>query len=225
MIQVNINLALECVVDTHRWCLLVDPKSDDIFSVSDWFYAFSIEFSILVVAVWYIMWSNIGQIDANSVKSMDLVPSNSMQSLDKTDGHKEAMVLYADCSNSTKGMFFGQILLVFTVIGCIVVIVMMDECNQNTFIQISLIFECLIFSIIIAASIGLYSNIVKLDVNPQAISLLDDMLLIVCLPSFFLFGILQLSAAVYQDSADHSHHTTTTRALTFLKIILYLGQV
>ena len=37
--------------------------------------------------------------------------------------------------------------------------------------------------------------LVKFDVNLHPISLLDDMLLIICLPSFFLFGILQFAAA------------------------------
>ena len=32
--------------------------------------------------------------------------------------------------------------------------------------------------------------------NLHSISLLDDMLLILCLPAFFLFAILQMSAAV-----------------------------
>ena len=70
---VDVITGLQCVVDTHHWCLKVDEKSEDIFSVSDYFYPFSIEFSILVVAIWYVMWSHIGQIHDHH-QSMDFLP-------------------------------------------------------------------------------------------------------------------------------------------------------
>ena len=106
------------------------------------------------------------------------------------------MILFADCSSSTRGMFLGLILLVLTVIGCIIVMVIMDDCNYKTVIHITLIYEVNLFTLLILASLQLYYKIVKFDVNLNPISFLDDMLLIVCLPSFFLFGVIQLGAAV-----------------------------
>ena len=106
------------------------------------------------------------------------------------------MILFADCSSSTRGMFLGLILLVLTVIGCIIVMVIMDDCNYKTAIHITLIYEVNLFTLLILASLQLYYKIVKFDVNLNPISFLDDMLLIVCLPSFFLFGVIQLGAAV-----------------------------
>ena len=61
---------------------------------------------------------------------------------------------------------------------------------------------------------------VKFDVNLHSISLLDDMLLILCLPGFFMFGLLQFSSATM--SMDLSH---PSRALTMIKIIFYILQV
>ena len=227
MTGLSIGRGIQCVVDTHHWCLVTDPKSDDIFGVSDWFYPFSIEFSILVVGVWYIMWTHIGDINQHQ-HSMELLPDNSvmgsMTDLNKTDGHKDAMVLYADCSSSTKGMFFGLVLLVMTVLGCIVIVVIMDECNMDEYLEIALIVECIIFLIMIAACIALYTKIVHLDVNPHPISRLDDMLLMICLPSFFLFGILQF-IVVLIDSEQEIGHNDITKVLTILKVSLYLIQV
>ena len=221
--HITITQGIQCVVNTHHWCLLTDPKSDDIFGVSDWFYPFSIEFSILVVAVWYIMWSHIGDINQHQ-HTMDFLPSGSLEDLNRADGHKEAMVLYADCSSSTKGMFFGLVLLVLTVLGCIIVVVIMDDCNMDEYILATIAVECTIFLIMIIASIALYTKIVILDVNPHPISQLDDMLLIICLPSFFMFGILQFIVALNNRETEDGH-TDITRVLTIVKVIFYLIQV
>ena len=69
-------------------------------------------------------------------------------------GHK--MILFADCSSSTRGMFLGLIILSLTVIGCIIVIVIMDDCNDNVVIEITLIFESILFATMTIASIALY---------------------------------------------------------------------
>ena len=47
----------------------------------------------------------------------------------------------------------------------------------------------MLFSMILA-SISLYLNLYKLDVNPHPISFLDDLLLLICLPAFFLYCVL-----------------------------------
>ena len=223
--QLAIGHGIQCVIDTHHWCLVTNPKSDEIFAVSDWFYAFSIEFSILVVGVWYIMWTHIGDINQHQ-HTMELLPEDSMgeDCQKKTAGHKDAMVLYADCSSSTKGMFFGLILLVLTILGCIIVVVIMDECNLENYLEVAIAVEASIFLIMIIASAILYFKIVRLDVNPSPISRLDDMLLLVCLPSFFLFAILQF-VVVSIDSDQGVGHTDLSKILTILKVCFYLIQV
>ena len=134
-----------------------------LLSVSDWFYPFSIEFSILVVAIWYIMWSHIGQIDQHH-STMDILPdSQSLIGEEKMHkDHKDAMILFADCSSSTRGMFLGLIILVLTVIGCIIVVVVMDDCNDQEVIKMTLIFEIVLFIIMTMASIAFYLKIGKL---------------------------------------------------------------
>ena len=129
------------------------------------------------------------------------------------------MILFADCSSSTRGMFLGLILLVLTVIGCIIVMVIMDDCNYKTVIHITLIYEVLLFTLLILASLQLYYKIVKFDVNLNPISFLDDMLLIVCLPSFFLFGVIQLGAAVMSVNGKVNKLSSSMSSLFHLVVI------
>ena len=145
--------------------MTVDEKASDIFNVSDWFYPFSIEFSILVVAVWYIMWSHIGQIHEH-YDSLDFIPTDSGSGIDESfqQGHKNAMILFADCSSSTRGMFLGLVVLVLTVIGCIIVVVIMDECNSNDVIEITIGAEMVLFVIMTMASLAFYFKIGNLDI-------------------------------------------------------------
>ena len=61
-----------------------------------------------LVAVWYIMWSNIGKIEENK-DNMEFLPSlnNSTQELAR-EVKNDAMYIYADCHSSMKGIFFGK---------------------------------------------------------------------------------------------------------------------
>ena len=42
----------------------------------------------------------------------------------------------------------------------------------------------------IGATIWTYNSFYKLDLNPHPISLLDDLLLLICLPAFFIYCLL-----------------------------------
>ena len=43
-------------------------------------------------------------------------------------------------------------------------------------------------------------KIARLDVNPNPISFLDDMLLIVCIPSSFFYCILSILPSIYDEA-------------------------
>ena len=196
---ISVNLGMHCVIEAHHYCITVDHVTEVLVSAADWFYPFSIEFSIVVVGVWYILWSNIGKIEDNK-HSLDFLPSGSpagsQEELARTEGHKEALVLYADCSSSTKGMFVGIFFVLFSFTTCLTMYILNDGCNVETFIVGAQIMECAIFFSMSLACISLYYKIAQRDVNPNPISFLDDLLLIICLPAFFLFGILSLVANI-----------------------------
>ena len=53
-------------------------------------------------------------------------------------------------------------------------------------------FESIMLCAMILASLWAYYGVYKLDINPNPISFLDDLLLIICIPSFFLLGLLNI---------------------------------
>ena len=59
----HVNYNMSCVYAQICACAIDNEVALYIFNLGPYLYPFSIEFSILVVAVWYIMWSNIGKVD------------------------------------------------------------------------------------------------------------------------------------------------------------------
>ena len=47
--------------------------------------------------------------------------------------------------------------------------------------------------------------IARLDVNPNPISFLDDLLLVICLPPAFLYGILCILPTVTTENGEIGH--------------------
>ena len=149
----------ECVLELKYFCAASNQLSDDLFNFASLLYPFSIEFSILVVGVWYILWSNIAKIE-HYKDSLNFLPSvtprGSVDEGQRTEGHKQAMILFADCSSSNKGLFLGIVLLVLTIIGGIVVLMIEDPCDystSSTVVVVSNLMESIILVICIIASI------------------------------------------------------------------------
>ena len=64
--------------------------------------------------------------------------------------------------------------------------------------------ESIILIVMIASSAWVYYCITQLDVNPSPISLLDDMLLFLCIPFFILYCALNLVSAAMFDPEEHA---------------------
>ena len=59
----------------------------------------------------------------------------------------------------------------------------------------------------IIASVLVYKGIYQLDVNPRPISFLDNLLLLICFPSFLLFCILNVISGIYVGELNSSVFT------------------
>ena len=127
-----------CAIETRAMCN-DGENADDLFAIAPWFYPFSIEFCILIAAVWFILWSSIGKIQDHR-NNMDFLPSvtpqGSMENLHRTAGLKQAMILFADCSSSNMGIFFGVVLMVFVLVTSIFVTIKEGDCNPSLAITI-----------------------------------------------------------------------------------------
>ena len=77
-------------------------------------------------------------------------------------------------------------------------------------------FECVMLVAMIVASVWAYYSIYKLDINPNPISFLDDLLLIICMPSFFLYGTLNIISGVGGNYLESSVPTNIFMVGTIL---------
>ena len=89
---------------------------------------------------------------------------------------------------------------IMTMIGIIVYYVIDSIVLNDTFESIMLVG-------MIAATIWSYYSIAKLDINPNPISFLDDLLLLICIPSFFLYTILNCASGIFGEGLESTVST------------------
>ena len=124
-----------------------------------------------------------------------------MENLHRIEGHKQANILFADCTSSNGGMFAGVIINLLIIVTCIVILTQ-DEANHDAN-MIANFLRIIIMLILSIACIYAYYIVACLDVNPNPISFLDDLLLFFCLPSFFLYFIVWMAPIFAQDDLDY----------------------
>ena len=68
--------------------------------------------------------------------------------------------------------------------------------DKNHAKYVNEVVESLMLLSMIAASLWFYFSLYSLDVNPHPISFLDDLLLLICLPAFFTFCVLNAISGI-----------------------------
>ncbi|CAH1397844.1 unnamed protein product [Nezara viridula] len=146
-------------------------------------YPFTIEYSILVAGMMFVVWQKIGSYSqCTPVSSNDSLISN--------------VVLHADCHSSNKGLFAGLIVLVGSFLSIVLFFVAMtDSIYIEAGLLVNSVTELTLTILMTVTVIPAYKQITKLDVNSNEISLLDDILLFTCIPSFFVQFILSIIPA------------------------------
>ncbi|VEN63546.1 unnamed protein product [Callosobruchus maculatus] len=175
---------------------------------SPYLYPFSVEFSILVVGVLYMMWQNIAM-----CKKMDDQDQNEKHSTRQCRtplpiGHGETesnVVVYMDCHSSHRGLFGGFFVLILTIVSSILffIAIYMDEKHKNRYdlgIMLNIVTSAIILILMTVACIFGYRQITKLDVNSAYDHLLDDVLLFICIPAYFLNGIFSIIPAIIHSN-------------------------
>jgi hypothetical protein len=124
-----------------------------------------------------------------------------MENLHRMEGHRQANILFADCSSSNGGMFAGIVAIIGIVVCCVVILTNEGDCDYKDSELISNMLRICIMAILIIGCIYAYYILANLDVNPSPISFLDDMLLFFCLPAFFLYFIVWTAPLVQKPDA------------------------
>ncbi|CAH1174261.1 unnamed protein product [Phaedon cochleariae] len=166
--------------------------------ISPYLYPFSVEFSILVVGVLYLVWQNIAICEAADEDEAATTQCKKTLSND-VDSTESNVAIHADCQASNKGLFGGIVVLVLVFVACILffmVYYMDDENDAELGITATLSTSIFVLSAMIIACIFGYRQITKLDLNSAHHNLLDDVLLFICMPAFFLNGVFSLIASI-----------------------------
>ncbi|XP_053600249.1 proton channel OtopLc-like [Plodia interpunctella] len=182
------------------------PALTTIFeNFSPYLYPFTVEFNIFIVAVYYIIWSNIGNCHNEEGLNSEINSSLDENYLvckiptaNEDNDFTSNIVIHADCHASNRGLFVGLILMV-GVAGMLILGFVFSSIGGD-FFEVGYmlndatrlaIHTALLFSVVFA-----YNQLRKLDINEHPVSLLDDVLLFICLPAFFMETLLSMVATI-----------------------------
>lgn len=164
-------------------------------SAIPYLYPFAIEYNLLLAGVWFIVWQNIDQEHSHS-DPHHLRHTISQDELGSDEiAYQSNLVINADCHSANKGLFIGLFLLLTIIVTVIVFFVAMTTKGYEAqAVTIHTAQEGVLTLIgMFAVCISFY-QIRKLDLSEHPITFLDDVLLFVPLPFFFIHGIMSVMA-------------------------------
>ncbi|XP_077518918.1 proton channel OtopLc-like isoform X2 [Amblyomma americanum] len=186
------------------------------FSSAAYLYPCTIEFNIILAGVWFIVWQNIGNVHLHS-KSHHLE-----QKIDGPEGNHEItyesnVVISADCHAANKGLFSGILVLLTSIITVIIFFVVLQ--GENFKLVGGTIYNCqegILTTLGLLASIVAYYKVVQLDQNAHPVTFLDNFLLFIPLPFFFIHAILCIMAELHLSDTFR----IVLRVVSLLQIII-----
>lgn len=186
------------------------------FSSAAYLYPCTIEFSIILAGVWFIVWQNIGNVHLHS-KSHHLE-----QKIDGPEGNHEItyesnVVISADCHAANKGLFSGILVLLTSIITVIIFFVVVQ--GDNFKLVGGTIYNCqegILTALGLVTSVVAYFKVVQLDQNAHPVTFLDNFLLFIPLPFYFIHAILCIMAELHLEE----HMRIGLRVMSVLQIII-----
>ncbi|KAK4294775.1 hypothetical protein Pmani_032623 [Petrolisthes manimaculis] len=176
-----------CEKDTHL--------SDMINATTPYLYPFSIEFNILMVGLWILLWENIGKIERHThIPSVEVTYEE-----DNSKSLTSNLIIYVDCHASNRGLFAGLLMTVATVISIILFFIFSSSDDQQTRdvgAYVNGISEVILLLCMLITAFIAYNSIRMLDVIKHGMSSVDDILLYVCLPCIFLYAFFSMVPSI-----------------------------
>jgi hypothetical protein len=77
---------------------------------------------------------------------------------------------------------------------------MADRAFVTTGLMVNAVTELTLLVLMTVSVAAAYRQMTKLDINKHAVSLLDDLLLFLCIPAFFLYAIFSIMPAVQSQN-------------------------
>ncbi|XP_069958889.1 proton channel OtopLc isoform X3 [Cherax quadricarinatus] len=172
--------------------------SSMINTTTPYLYPFSIEFSILMVGLWILLWENIGKFERHThIPSVEVTYEE-----DNSKSLTSNLIIYVDCHASNRGLFAGLLMTVATVISIILFFIFStSEDTKQLGSYVNGISEVVLLSCMLITAIIAYNSIRILDIIRDKISNVDDILLYVSLPCIFLYAFLSMVPAINNGEA------------------------
>ncbi|XP_029831143.3 proton channel OtopLc [Ixodes scapularis] len=171
---------------TNLSCATADLFSPAYLAPMQYLYPFTIEFDLLLAGVWFIVLQNLGK---HGLKNSHKRYRSSEETTEKN------LVISVDCHSANRGIFAGIVVLLASIVVMVVFYVtVLSEEHNHTGVIVYLVQEGVLLSLAFVASLLAYARIVVLDINSHPITFLDDFLLCIPLPFYFLHGMLVVIA-------------------------------
>lgn len=156
-------------------------------------YPFTIEYNLLLAGVWFIVWQNIGK---DHIHAQPQHFTHKVNVEEGNDVHFESnLVLSVDCHSANKGLFLGLFLMFVAIVTVIVFFVAITS-EKHAYIGVN-IYTSQEGILIILGTVSLllvHYQVRKLNINRHPITFLDDLLMFLPLPFYFINGILSIWA-------------------------------
>lgn len=166
-------------------------------------YPFSVEFNIILASVWYVVWTNIGNIDSNSEMHTVNEELNEDRHTGKIDiVYRSNVTISADCHASNIGMFSGFFSLLATLITIIIFFTTIRHDTYKTIgiaiytAQLTFLTTCCAITVPMAFRQTIGLNVAKHLDSPQTV--MDDFLLVIPLPFYYIHHILCIYSEILQ---------------------------
>ncbi|XP_060530512.1 proton channel OtopLc-like [Cylas formicarius] len=168
---------------------------------SPYLYPFSVEYSILVVGILLIVWQNIGlcKVPSGSPHDRHSLDTNECKHQNKPIEPEGNVSVHADCHSANKGLFGGFLVMVFALVSIIVFFITYYSKESDFAESGRILNRCthlVIMALMVVTAIWAYVQISKLDINTQAHNQLDNILLLICMPAFFVHSIFSIIPAI-----------------------------
>lgn len=191
----------------NKNCIGNDAITSIYQNFSPYLFPFTVEFNILIVGIYFIVWSHIGSCSKDSDENDDVFTNSSVYenntvckipTASEENDFTSNFVIHADCHASNRGLFAGMVVMVLLV-GLLILGFVFSSVgdkfveagyliNNSTMLSLHFI---MLFGVIFA-----FFQTTKLDVNEHPVSLLDDILLFICLPAFLMEAVFTMVATL-----------------------------
>ncbi|XP_063375000.1 proton channel OtopLc-like [Cydia amplana] len=167
---------------------------------SAYLYPFTVEFNILVVGIFFMVWRSIGKCRHSAEEVQNFHHSLYAQSNVSGDVNSpHALEIHISCRSAFCGLFSSLFTVVILIVAIILSFVLGNIRNEE-FQHISQYFvdtvKLTLHIVMLVTSGIVFYKTQSLDINKRPVPWLDDVLLYICVPAFFLESMLTVIPAI-----------------------------